>query len=106
MNGKIVRLLVAVMAISSGGIAAALAHAHLQKAAPPAGAVVSTPPAEVRLWFTQKLEPAFSWLLALRLVTSVVTGATQAEHLEQNVKAGNWQLTAEDIAEIDRMSGV
>jgi methionine-rich copper-binding protein CopC len=45
-----------------GGAAAALAHAHLQKAEPPVGASVKTPPAEVRLWFTQKLEPAFSKL--------------------------------------------
>ena len=55
------KLIIAVAAISMSAAAAALAHAHLQKAEPPVGAVVSTPPSEVRLWFTQKLEPAFSW---------------------------------------------
>ena len=39
---------------------AGFAHAHLQKAEPPIDAVVQTAPREVRLWFTQRLEPAFS----------------------------------------------
>lgn len=39
---------------------AGFAHAHLQKAEPPIDAVVQTAPGEVTLWFTQKLEPAFS----------------------------------------------
>ncbi|HEX9466330.1 MAG TPA: copper homeostasis periplasmic binding protein CopC [Alphaproteobacteria bacterium] len=43
-----------------GGTAAALAHAHLQKAEPPVGAAIKVAPTEVRLWFSQKLEPAFS----------------------------------------------
>jgi aryl-alcohol dehydrogenase-like predicted oxidoreductase len=51
------------------------------------------------------LELAFSWLLAQRPVASVIAGATKPEQLEQNVKAGNWQLTAEQLTEIDRISG-
>lgn len=39
---------------------AALAHAFLDHAAPAVGSSVHTPPAQVRLWFTQRLEPAFS----------------------------------------------
>jgi aryl-alcohol dehydrogenase-like predicted oxidoreductase len=39
-------------------------------------------------------------------VASVIAGATRPEQLEQNVKAGNWALAAEDVAEIDRISGV
>ena len=41
---------------------AALAHAHafLDHAEPRVGATVHPPPAEVKLWFTQELEPAFS----------------------------------------------
>lgn len=39
-----------------------LAHAFLDRAAPAVGSTVHGPPAEVRLWFTQGLEPAFSTL--------------------------------------------
>jgi aryl-alcohol dehydrogenase-like predicted oxidoreductase len=50
------------------------------------------------------LELAFSWLLAQAPVASVIAGATKPEQLEQNVKAGAWQLTADDLAEIDRLT--
>ncbi|HEY5346760.1 MAG TPA: copper resistance CopC family protein [Rhizomicrobium sp.] len=39
---------------------AALAHAHLVKAAPAAGEICKTSPAEIDLDFTEALEPAFS----------------------------------------------
>jgi aryl-alcohol dehydrogenase-like predicted oxidoreductase len=51
------------------------------------------------------LELAFSWLLAQAPVASVIAGATRAEQLEQNVKAGDWGLTAEELVEIDRITG-
>ncbi len=51
------------------------------------------------------VELAFSWLLAQQPVTSVIAGATRPEQLEQNVKAGGWSLTVEDLAEIDRIAG-
>jgi methionine-rich copper-binding protein CopC len=38
----------------------ATAHAMLDHAEPRVGNTVATPPREVTLWFTQKLEPAFS----------------------------------------------
>lgn len=50
------------------------------------------------------LELAFSWLLAQSPVASVIAGATRPEQVEQNVKAGDWKLTAEELAEIDRIS--
>ncbi len=50
------------------------------------------------------LELAFSWLLAQAPVTSVIAGATLPEQLEQNVKAGAWAISAEDLAEIDRIT--
>jgi aryl-alcohol dehydrogenase-like predicted oxidoreductase len=50
------------------------------------------------------LELAFSWLLARPQVASVIAGATKPEQLEQNVKAADWALTAEDLAEIDRLT--
>jgi methionine-rich copper-binding protein CopC len=36
------------------------AHAFLDHAAPAVGSAVHAPPPRVRLWFTQRLEPAFS----------------------------------------------
>ncbi len=50
------------------------------------------------------LELAFSWLLAQRPVSSVIAGATLPEQLEQNVKAGAWHLTAEELSEINRIA--
>lgn len=38
------------------------AHAFLDHAVPAVGSTVHGPPADVRLWFTQELEPAFSTL--------------------------------------------
>jgi aryl-alcohol dehydrogenase-like predicted oxidoreductase len=51
------------------------------------------------------LELAFSWLLAQRPVASVIAGATRPEQLEQNVEAGTWMMTAEELCEIDRIAG-
>lgn len=50
------------------------------------------------------LELAFSWLAARPTVSSVIAGATKPEQLEQNVRAVDWTLTAEDVAEIDRIT--
>ncbi len=50
------------------------------------------------------LELAFSWLLAQAPVSSVIAGATRPEQLEQNVKAGGWKLSAEDLAAIDSIT--
>jgi aryl-alcohol dehydrogenase-like predicted oxidoreductase len=50
------------------------------------------------------LELAFSWLLAQQPVASVIAGATRPEQLEQNVKAGDWKLSDEELAEIDRIT--
>jgi aryl-alcohol dehydrogenase-like predicted oxidoreductase len=52
------------------------------------------------------LELAFSWLVAHPLVSSVIAGATRPEQLEQNVKAVGWILTAEEMQETDRLTGV
>src|SRR5579883_95601 len=50
------------------------------------------------------LELAFSWLAARPQVASVIAGATRVEQVEQNVKALAWNLSAEEIAEIDGMT--
>jgi aryl-alcohol dehydrogenase-like predicted oxidoreductase len=51
------------------------------------------------------LELAFSWLLAQSPVASVIAGATRPEQLVQNVKAGSWVLTADELAEVGRIAG-
>jgi aryl-alcohol dehydrogenase-like predicted oxidoreductase len=48
------------------------------------------------------LEMAFSWLLSHPAVASVIAGATSPEQVRANVSAATWQLTANDLAEIDR----
>ena len=50
------------------------------------------------------LELAFSWLAARPQVASVIAGATRVEQVEQNVKAATWKLSAEDMAEIDKIT--
>jgi len=42
------------------GATVAGAHAYLQRSDPRAKSTVRTPPAQVRLWFSERLEPAFS----------------------------------------------
>jgi methionine-rich copper-binding protein CopC len=41
----------------------ASAHAELERTEPQAGGTVRGPPSEVAIWFTQKLEPAFSAIM-------------------------------------------
>ena len=50
------------------------------------------------------LELAFSWLAARPQVASVIAGATRVEQVEQNANAIGWHLSAEDMAEIDRIT--
>jgi aryl-alcohol dehydrogenase-like predicted oxidoreductase len=50
------------------------------------------------------LELAFSWLLRDPVVASVIAGATSPEQIEQNVRAADWTPTAEDLAELDRIT--
>jgi aryl-alcohol dehydrogenase-like predicted oxidoreductase len=51
------------------------------------------------------VELSFSWLLAKAPVSSVIAGATKPEQIAQNVKAGDWTLTAGEIAEIEAIAG-
>ena len=52
------------------------------------------------------LELAFSWLLARKPVASVIAGATKPEQIAQNVAAGGWMLSAEELAEVDQITAV
>ena len=37
-------------------------------------------------------------------VSSVISGATKPEQVTANVKAGDWKLSAEELAEIDKIA--
>jgi aryl-alcohol dehydrogenase-like predicted oxidoreductase len=50
------------------------------------------------------LELAFSWLASRPQVSSVIAGATRIEQIEANVKAIGWTLSAEELADIDRIT--
>jgi aryl-alcohol dehydrogenase-like predicted oxidoreductase len=50
------------------------------------------------------LELAFSWLVAHDVVASVIAGATRADQVRSNVVAADWQLTGEELAEVDRIT--
>ncbi|MEE8333322.1 MAG: aldo/keto reductase [Alphaproteobacteria bacterium] len=46
---------------------------------------------------------AVSWLASKDVVASVISGASRPEQLAVNAAAGNWELTPDDYAEIDRI---
>jgi aryl-alcohol dehydrogenase-like predicted oxidoreductase len=51
------------------------------------------------------LELAFCWLLAHRVVASVIAGATKREQVYANAKAVDCELTKDELAEVDRIAG-
>jgi aryl-alcohol dehydrogenase-like predicted oxidoreductase len=51
------------------------------------------------------LQLAVSWLAAKPVVSSVICGATRPEQVEQNVAAADWTLSAEELAQIDELTG-
>ncbi|HLI20720.1 MAG TPA: copper resistance protein CopC, partial [Stellaceae bacterium] len=57
MRKAFVPLALAFLAFSAPRV---LAHAFPDHSQPAVGSTVSPPPTELRIWFTQKLEPAFS----------------------------------------------
>ncbi len=50
------------------------------------------------------LELAFGWLLAKPAVAGVIAGASTPEQLVQNANAAGWQLAADEVAEVDRLT--
>jgi hypothetical protein len=57
--------------------AAAHAHAFLDHASPRVGSTVATAPRELLLWFTEKLEPAFSTVEVRNAQGAVVSSKAQ-----------------------------
>ncbi len=50
------------------------------------------------------LELAFGWLLTRPYVASVIAGATTSQQVRQNAGALGWQLTADEIGEVERIT--
>lgn len=50
------------------------------------------------------LDLAIGWLASQPHVASVIAGATKPEQVTANVAAGAWELTAEEIEEVNRIS--
>ncbi|HUX87576.1 MAG TPA: aldo/keto reductase, partial [Chloroflexota bacterium] len=48
-------------------------------------------------------ELALAWLLAHPEVSSVIAGVTKPEQVEENAKAADWKLSAEDVKAIDEI---
>ena len=46
-------------------------------------------------------ELAQAWLMAQPMVCSVISGTTKLDHVVSNVKAADWALTADEVAQVD-----
>jgi len=60
-----IRVALIALVVLLSGAGEGSAHAFLDHADPRVGSTIKTPPAQVRLWFTQQLEPAFSTMRVL-----------------------------------------
>jgi aryl-alcohol dehydrogenase-like predicted oxidoreductase len=49
---------------------------------------------------------ALNWLLQRPTVVNVVMGARNEEQLKQNLQAAGWNLTAEQVAKLDKASDI
>jgi len=50
-------------------------------------------------------ELAIAWLLTRPCLSTIIAGADTVGHIEGNVKAAEWRLTEEELAEVDRITG-
>jgi aryl-alcohol dehydrogenase-like predicted oxidoreductase len=50
------------------------------------------------------IDLAIGWLSSHPFVPSVIAGATKAEQIVQNVAAGEWKLTPDEMAEVDKIT--
>jgi aryl-alcohol dehydrogenase-like predicted oxidoreductase len=50
------------------------------------------------------LDLAFGWLASRSPVSSIIAGATRPEQIDANIKAVNWKLNQDELAELDRIT--
>lgn len=95
-HSSIVRIIPLLLLLATGEAAA---HAMLDHADPRVGNKVATAPHEVTLWFTQKLEPAFSTITVTNSAGQRVdTGKTRVSGSQMSVSlrpggAGTYHVT-------------
>jgi methionine-rich copper-binding protein CopC len=74
------------------------AHAILLRSDPVKDSILSASPAQIRMWFTENLNPTFS-------TASVVNAANSAANVQKDVKThvdkGNAHVSASDSKEMD-----
>ena len=92
---KRVLLCVLFLAQSLGCSPAARAHAFLDHATPAVGSTVRSSPPEVKLWFTQELEPAFS---SVRVEDA---GGKQVDGNDAKVDAGDATLLGVSLPKLE-----
>jgi aryl-alcohol dehydrogenase-like predicted oxidoreductase len=50
------------------------------------------------------LELAMSWLASMPHISSVIAGATSKEQVQQNAAAISWQLSADEMNQVNELS--
>ncbi len=96
LGSTLVGIIPLLLAVATGE---ASAHAFLDRAEPRVGNKVATAPREVMLWFTQKLEPAFSTITVTNSTGQRVdTGKTRVTGSQMSVSlrpggAGTYRVT-------------
>jgi methionine-rich copper-binding protein CopC len=97
--------LIAILPLLLVQIGDAAAHAFLDHASPRVGSTVSTAPGQVTLWFTQRLEPAFSGVTVTNAAGQRVSGGARVNGnvMSVAVRAGgpgtyrvNWKALSVD----------
>ncbi len=83
----------------------ARAHSALERSSPSANAVLRSAPGEVRLWFSQRIEPRFSQARLTDAAGAVVAGGSSASgkqivlrlpRLQPGVYRVNWSVVSVD----------
>lgn len=97
---RFIVIIVAAIPMLFTAAAPASAHAHLERANPKVGSTVATAPKEVVLWFSEKLEPAFSTVevrdakgAAVQSGKATVTGDRTELHVRlKSLGAGTYKV--------------
>ncbi len=76
----------------------ASAHAILLRSDPTKDAVLTAPPAQVRMWFSENLNPTFSTAYVVNAANSAASTVTDTR---THVDAGNAHVSANDPKEMD-----
>ena len=85
MIARVSSSLVLAGALWSTGIGAAAAHAFLDRASPAVGSTVHTPPSEMRIQYTEELEPAYSTAQVQDASGATVSAAAHVDANEKSV---------------------